>query len=104
MFPRITAAMLLLSLTLCAEAGPTTRPDYDGYARREIRGWTVYVADPLLKEHSQLAADALELLDVKLYDVTRVVPKKAVGRLREVPIWLELDDPKVVGACYHPSA
>ena len=36
--------------------------------------------------------DALELLDVKLYDVTRVVAKKAVGRLREVPIWLELDD------------
>jgi hypothetical protein len=51
----------------------------------------------------QLAGQCLALLRVKLFDVGRVVPAAAATRLREVPIWLELNDPKFPCACYHPS-
>jgi hypothetical protein len=74
----------------------------DHYDVRMIEGWKVYVDKDLLADN-QLADRALALLHVKLFDVQRVVPKPAVARLKEVPIWLELDDKKFPGACYHPS-
>jgi hypothetical protein len=40
---------------------------------------------------------------VKLYDIGREVPEPAVGKLRQVPLWLERTDRDVKCACYHPS-
>jgi hypothetical protein len=74
----------------------------DHYEQREIEGWTIYVNKDLLADKS-LADRCLALLQVKLFDLQRVVPAAAVVRLKEVPIWLELDDKKFPGACYHPS-
>lgn len=72
------------------------------YEKREIEGWTVYVNRDLLADGS-LADKCLELLRVKLFDIRRVVPAEACAKLTEVPIWLELNDKKFPGACYHPS-
>ena len=93
-------------LVVAAPAGEPKKPAYEPashYAQQNIRGWTVYVHRALLDEHKQLGERALELLSVKLYDIRRAVPAKAVEKLQQVPIWLEHNNPKVRCACFHPS-
>ena len=57
----------------------------------------------LLEDRKELGERTLDLLRVKLYDVGRVVPPGPVAHLRQVPIWVEPDNPKVKCMCYHPS-
>jgi hypothetical protein len=73
------------------------------YAIRKIEGWTIYVNQQLLNDKKKIGSDLLKLLRVKLYDVNRVVPQKALKELYKVPIWLEFDNKQVLCACYHPS-
>jgi hypothetical protein len=86
---------------------PPDEPAYEptsNYSLREIEGWKVYVHNRLLEgEKKALGDEALKQLGVHLYDVSRMVPRPALDRLREVRIWLEADNPKVKCACYHPS-
>jgi len=63
----------------------------------------VYVNHRLLEDQKELGAQALELLGVKLYDINRAVPARALEKLHAVPIWLEYQDKGVVCACFHPS-
>src|SRR5947209_5419744 len=112
---RLTAGVVLLGAGVLLGAAyvvagsPTTAPATRPYAptasyvQKSIRGWTVLVSGELLRDEPDTASQCLELLNAKLLDVTRVVPARAVERLRAVPLWLELDDPDVPGGCYHPS-
>ena len=70
------------------------------YARLEVEGWTVYVHPVLRGERKALGDEALKLLEMKLYGLTRRVPGPAVAKLRGVPIWLES---RGEPCCYHPS-
>lgn len=86
----------------------TTRPAYpstDRYDRRSVEGWTVYVQKDLTSDTPELARDALRLLEVKLYEIVRCMPPKALAELRKIPIWMSVRD--VHGrhpcACYHPD-
>ncbi|MDB5321464.1 MAG: hypothetical protein JWN40_3095 [Phycisphaerales bacterium] len=94
----LIAALLVFIAPVVALAFQPT----DHYEQREIEGWKVYVNQDLLADKS-LSDRCLALLQVKLFDLQRVVPAAAVVRLKEVPIWMELNDPKFPGACYHPS-
>ena len=73
------------------------------YETRQVEGWTVRVNRRLLNEDAELGAQALRLLEVKLYDIRRAVPERACGELRKVPIWLGVDDGHAPCAEYHPS-
>jgi hypothetical protein len=87
-------------------SAPASQPAFtptSGYARKEVRGWTVLVNNDLMTGEPKTAEKVLELLDAKLLELTRMVPAPAVEKLRQVPIWMELNDPKVPGGCYHPS-
>ena len=88
------------------EAKPKPTPAYEptsSYTIHEIEGFKVYVHRRLLTSDKALGDEALKLLGMKLYGITRVVPARALARLREVPMWLELANPKQRNACYHPS-
>ncbi len=103
---RIRICSLSLVLLCMSGAAPATKPAFTptaDYTRKTIRGWSVLVNNELLAKHPKVAADCLELLDHKLYDITRVVPPKALEKLQRVPIWLESNDPLFPGGCYHPS-
>jgi hypothetical protein len=89
-------------LLLAASCAWAYEPD-SAYEARQIEGWTVRVSG-ILNAHPDLAAQALELLRVKLYDVTRVIPPPALEKIRTVPIWLEYQDRDIAGGVYHPSA
>ncbi len=94
----------LTYLTLCSFC--MAAPKYDptsGYAVKKIEGFKVLVNKELLDEHPQLAEDTLRLLEFQLYQITRVVPKKALEEIRKVAVWVEYAHPGHRCMCYHPS-
>ena len=100
------ACTILLLLPVVAVAQSSAKLSYEptaNYTRRAIQGWTVLVNRNLLEGQKQLGDRAIELLRVKLFDISRAVPPAALTRLREVPIWLEFQDRGFPCACYHPS-
>ncbi len=85
--------------------GPAEAATYlptEAYRVLELRGFTVRVS-PELEEVPELRASVTELLDAKLLEASRRLPEAALERLRQVELWLELDDPRVPGGVYHPS-
>lgn len=92
--------LCLVAVTAACEAAyePT-----ENYVVREIGGWAVHVNKCLLDEHKPVGDEVLRLLKVKLYDINRVVPEKALDELHKVPIWVEFEDRDVKCMCYHPS-
>jgi len=72
---------------------------------REVEGWSVHVDSRLLQPpHEELGKNALRLLTDRLYEVQLVVPEDKVKRLRQVPIWLDLNHGDLTAMQYHPSA
>lgn len=102
---RTGAAALLAALALATVgAGDGAFVPTSDYLDRDLEGWTVRVNRRLLEgEHEALGREALRLLEWKLYEIGRVVPERACRELREVPIWLGLDDGHAPCAEYHPS-
>jgi hypothetical protein len=89
-----------------ASSQPATTRPFDptsDYRIKTIQGWPVRVNQRLAAQ-GELVDTTLSLLEHKLYDITRVVPAPALVKLRQVPIWVELEDPPWGMACYHPSA
>ncbi len=73
------------------------------YGTTRVAGWTVRVNRELLTSQSELGSNALELLSVKLREITNSVPARACGALKRVPIWLGVNDGHAPCAEYHPS-
>lgn len=92
---RIVFALLL---ALVPQSAPP-----DPYETRELLGWTVHVERVLLGR-KEVGAEALDLLRVKLFDITRALPTPALAKLRAIPIWLSREDSAAPCSCYHPSA
>ena len=83
-----------------ASAPPTPTADYETIG---LRGWTVRI-NPLIAERDpRLHAATMDELDKQLYAITRVIPKVALDRIREIEIWVELEMPKTACMCYHVS-
>ena len=93
-------ALMLMTMVLTA---PMAYEPTSHYAVRHIEGWTVRVNKALLKDEKELGDRVLALLRVKLYEINRVVPEKALGELHKVRIWVEVEDKPWPGGCYHPS-
>lgn len=100
---RRPALALLAAPLLLALAGGQSPTEPEGYATLSIEGFTVHVERPLADPASALGRDTLALLRSKLLDVRRAVPENALVVLREVPLWLDRDDPRFACAVYHPS-
>src|SRR5262249_34355263 len=72
---------------------------------REIEGWNVHVDVRLLAApHEELGENAIAMITSQLFDIQSRVPRDRLTRLREVPIYLDLENEKLVPAQYHPSA
>jgi hypothetical protein len=84
-----------------------TASDADArYEQREIEGWTIHVDEKLLAPESSAATTrALELLQIQLREIVRVVPATAVAQLKKVPLWISPEYPGTSPrAEYHPDA
>lgn len=72
---------------------------------REIEGWNVHVDVRLLAApHRELGEDSLAMITSQLFDISKRVARDRLAKLREVPIYLDLENEKLVPAQYHPSA
>lgn len=102
---------MLVSLVVCAifaaestEKQPAFEP-ITAYHLTNLEGWDVYVNKRLLREEKQLGDEATQLLQDKLREISRLVPKRPLAELQKTAIWLELDNDKTNPcACYHVSA
>jgi len=79
------------------------KPKRIDHERQTVEGWTLHVDTRLLGPEKDVGEPALKILAAKLYEITLVVPEAALAKLREVPIWLDLDH-RLGGMQYHPSA
>jgi hypothetical protein len=96
--------LVLATLPASAAAPPPVYEPNHAYPERKLRGWTLRVNKRLLdKQHDDVRARTLELLDDHLYRITRVVPADALTKLRAVPIWIEMAHPRHPCMCYHVS-
>ncbi|MBM3499218.1 MAG: hypothetical protein FJX74_11170 [Armatimonadetes bacterium] len=98
----IVAVAIVATRGVCWGAEKPFTPT-DRYEKRAIEGWTVFVNQRLLTELPDLGSEALRLLDSKLYEIRRMVPEPGCRELREVPVWLGVDDGHAPCAEYHPS-
>jgi hypothetical protein len=100
---------ILVVLMLCLGLSPkiSSASGYDptgDYEVRQMNGWTLRINQKLARGDASPAQETLRLLEFQLYQITRVVPAAALAKLREIPIWIELDDTRFPCMCYHPSA
>jgi hypothetical protein len=66
------------------------KPGYDpacAYVKKRVEKWDVLVNKRLLdKDNQKLCGQTLKLLRDHLYRISRVVPAKALARLRKIPV------------------
>jgi putative heme-binding domain-containing protein len=75
------------------------------YETRTLHGWTLHINRVLLAADAHPTAKALELLDKQLVDITQALPKEAVAKLQNVPLYFNPEYPGVrPTAEYHPGA
>jgi hypothetical protein len=72
------------------------------YDTRTLQGFTLRVAPGVVS--SMGGQRALGLLDEKLGTIAAALPPGALAKVREVPLWLSVDDSVCPAACYHPSS
>jgi hypothetical protein len=97
-----TGAILLMALVFAASARANTFDPETAYSPRQIEGWRVLVNQKLLAD-ANLCDRTIKVLSVQLFEITRVVPDPALAKLRQIAIWVELDDPQFPCMCYHES-
>ena len=97
--------LLAMTLPIFAEQESVKEQHVSGYQTRTVEGWTVHLSDGLMSTQKDLTESALKLLEQQLHEIIRVVPAKAVVKLREVPLWFSPEYPGTrARAEYHPGA
>jgi hypothetical protein len=97
-----TLFILFLALASGAVAQTNSFDPESAYAPRDIEGWRVLVNEKLLAE-TNLCDQVMKTLSVQLFQITRVVPAPALAKIRQIPIWVEMNDPLFPGSVYHES-
>ena len=106
---KVVVVLSMLGVLCLMAAKARTEPDkqpyktLSEYEERELEGWTVYVEKTLLEEHPKLADETLRVAKDQLFNITRMVPAKAVKKLRQVRIWIQYKCKDMKCAAYHPS-
>jgi dipeptidyl-peptidase-4 len=102
-----------LSLQAADPASPEYQADPDNPGARfdpvlrDIEGWPVYIEPALLEgEHAKVGAKSIAMLRNHLERIAVLVPEPALSKLRQVGIWIEVDNPltDVVPGPYHGSS
>jgi dipeptidyl-peptidase-4 len=76
----------------------------DTHETRDVLGWTLHVSKSLLADEPEATAKAVSLLEEQLAEIIRVVPAKAVGELKKVPLWFSPAYPGIQPrAEFHPD-
>jgi len=74
------------------------------YEVRDVNGWKVFLNSRFEHTEPELCAETLLLLRHQFYQIERMLPAPAVKKVREIAVWVELDEPHHPCMCYHPDA
>lgn len=85
------------------DKAPATPDPTSSYKERSVEGWKVLVSDRFQSEYAKLLDDVLAELRRQLVAIREAVPAPAVEKLRQIPIWVEVNDPLFPCMCYHPD-
>lgn len=86
------------------DADSQPRDAFPDPVERNIEGWVVKITPGLLEpENEDLAREALAALANHLQRVRYIVPPERLTRLREMPLWLDLEHAELGSMQYHPS-
>jgi hypothetical protein len=102
------SAQALLAAGFAAVPAARSRADdapafYDP-VNKQVEGWTVALDPQLLEAKHQATAElALTALANHLQRIRFIVPADRLEKLQTLPIWLELDNPKLSNMQYHPD-
>jgi hypothetical protein len=99
---RSVLTVLLAALALSVQAQTNAFDPGSAYTPRQIEGWKVLVNQKLLADPN-LCDRTIKVLSTQLFQITRVVPGPALAKLRQISIWVELNDPQFPCMCYHES-
>jgi len=98
--------LVLLSLMVfgITRLSSADEPKFYDPAERKVEGWTIKVDPKLLAGENEAASKAaFEALANHLQRIKYIVPEDRLAKLRELPIWLELDNSKLGNMQYHPD-
>jgi hypothetical protein len=101
MKPTWVFAVVCVALPSLRADDPAFEPTAN-YQVRKLDGWTVLIHPRLAREQPALLDKTMTLLGHQLYQIDRVVPAEAVGKLRQVKVWIENFDKHHPCMCYHP--
>jgi hypothetical protein len=76
----------------------------DQYTVQQIEGWKILVNKKFQPAAPEVYEKAMRQLSVQLYNITRLVPEPALGKIRQIPIWVELFEKHHPCMDYHPDA
>src|SRR5690349_3597500 len=83
----LAAAVAALSPPTATAYEPTRQ-----YAAESMEGFKVLLGPELLR-HPAEAAEVRRLLSAQFLRLSRMIPEKALGRLRATRVWVEWDEP-----------
>lgn len=88
----------------CTDQVLAEEPRFYDPVEKKIEGWTIAV-DPqiMLPENESVSTKAFQALANHLQRVTYIVPEDRLAKLKELRIWVELDNSKLGNMQYHPD-
>ena len=96
-------AAMLVALPAAGDHSDEAVRFYDP-VEREIEGWKVAIDPALLQEsQAEFAGEAFEALANHLQRIAYIVPEKQLAQLRQMRLWLELDNRVLDNFQYHPN-
>lgn len=99
--------LLLSSLLLFSRVNLSNaqeKPEFYDPVEKQVEGWTLAVDPQLLAaENKEVADRAFEALANHLQRVKYIVPEQRLAQLQKLPIWIELENPRLGNMQYHPD-
>src|SRR5215831_9533494 len=89
----VGVVLLMLVPSVRADEPKKAYDPTDSYEVRRLEGWKLRVNKRLLtEENRELRETTFRVLGDQLFQITRVLPPEALGKLRKITIWVELND------------
>lgn len=105
--PRLTFVTLCVVALFAAPpstSGADAKTGFYDPIEKNVEGWTIQVDPRLLSGEGKAVGDkAFVALANHLQRVKYIVPDKRLAQLMKLPIWMELDNPKLGNMQYHPG-
>lgn len=89
-------------LPVCAADEAQVFDPTRNYEIRIVDGWTLRI-NRRYADEPRLLDDVLAEIHRQFANIEQAVPAPAVEKLRQIEIWVEVDDPQFPCMCYHPN-